>query len=340
MFWLILTLMALGAVAAVLWPLYRTEERLTARSAAVGVLIVGLSVLVYTQIGEPSARDVAAGRSAASAGADSPGSVDDMVQSLAARLAENPDDAEGWKMLGRSYLVMGRFAESVNALERAVELENSTDGLTLAALGEALFLQDNSSINGRAGQLFESSLSLVPGNPKGLFYSGLAAANRGNNTLAAERWEALLATSPPPEVANVLRQRIAEWRGTAVAEAPPVAETGAGVSLQIDVTFGDAVAGLDPNTTVFVIARDPAQPAPPIAVDRRLAEELPTRVTLDSRNEMLPGRSLSGFEELEILVRASASGQPQAASGDWYGSATVSVEADMIVAIEINQQVP
>ena len=108
----------------------------------------------------------------------------------------------------------------------------------------------------------------------------------------------------------------------------------------MDVSFGDAVSGLDPKTTVFVIARDPAQPAPPIAVDRRLAEELPTRVTLDSRNEMLPGRSLANFDRLEIVVRASASGQPRAASGDWFGTATVEVTDRVAVDVEINQQVP
>ena len=332
--------MALVAVAAVTWPLYRSEQKLSARSAGVGVLVVGLSALVYYQIGEPSARNLPDGPAAPSVAGQPPASVNEMVESLAARLDENPDDVEGWKMLGRSYLVMGNFEDAVAALERAVELEDSTDGQTLAALGEALFLQDNSSISGRAGELFETSLVLVPNNPKGLFYSGLRASNAGDNELAAERWEALLATSPPPEVANVLRTRIAEWRGTPVAEATPPPAANGSVTLQVDIGFGASVSALDPKTTVFVIARDPAQPAPPIAVDRRLAEELPTTVTLDSRNEMLPGRSLAGFEKLEVVVRASASGQPQAASGDWFGTANVDVTDSMAVTVEINQQVP
>ena len=71
-----------------------------------------------------------------------------------------------------------------------------------------------------------------------------------------------------------------------------------------------------------------------------MAEELPTRVILDSRSEMLPGRSLAGFERLEVVVRASTSGQPRAASGDWFGAATIDVADRVEVSIEINQQVP
>ncbi|MCB1845117.1 MAG: hypothetical protein KDI09_19280, partial [Halioglobus sp.] len=170
-------------------------------------------------------------------------------------------------------------------------------------------------------------------NPKALFYGGLAAVERGDQSLAADRWEALLALSPPPEVQDILRVRIAEWRGS----PEPVA---ADVSLSIDVSLGAAaLADVSPDTTVFVIARDPAQPAPPVAAARRKAGELPVTVTLSNSDAMIPGRLLSQFKKLEILVRASLDGQPVPQAGDWYGQTVIDTDETTSVDITIDRQV-
>ncbi|MHA1568268.1 MAG: c-type cytochrome biogenesis protein CcmI, partial [Alphaproteobacteria bacterium] len=51
-----------------------------------------------------------------------------MVARLAARLDENPDDAEGWKQLATSYQVLGESKKAALALDRARALENGADG--------------------------------------------------------------------------------------------------------------------------------------------------------------------------------------------------------------------
>ena len=81
-----------------------------------------------------------------------------------------------------------------------------------------------------------------------------------------------------------------------------------------------ARAALPADASVFVIARDPAQPSPPIAVSRRRLADLPAQVALGDRDAMIPGRNLSAFDTFEIVVRASASGNPTEASGDWFGT--------------------
>ena len=327
MFWAAIGIMLVTALLAVLWPLYRQEKAISARAVGIGVVIAAVSALTYVQVGQPDARFAAA----------APNSVEDMVASLAERLAANREDAEGWKMLGRSYLVMRRFSDAVEAFERAAELEGSANGQTLADLGEAVFLNDNNALQGRAAELFESALALVPGNPKALFFSGLAAGNRGDTDLAAERWEALLATSPPPEIENILRTRIGEWRGEVPAVAAVAPESDLAITL--NVAAGD-VGAIAPETTVFIIARDPAQPAPPIAVARRQFGELPADVSLSDADAMLPGRPLSGFERVEIIARVSASGQPMAQTGDWFGSTIIDFADGLAATVTIDQQVP
>ena len=90
---------------------------------------------------------------------------------------------------------------------------------------------------------------------------------------------------------------------------------------------------------MFVIARDPAQPSPPIAVVRRRVSELPTRVDLGDQNAMMAGRTLSGLSEFELLVRVSMSGQPTAQPGDWYTSSIVRPADGVTLDLTVDQQV-
>jgi cytochrome c-type biogenesis protein CcmH len=333
MFWIITGVMLAAAVLVVAGPLYRAEKRLTGTSIGAIAVISALTGILYSQIGTPNP-DLSAG-----AAGDMPG-IEEMVSSLAERLQDNPEDLAGWKMLGRSYLQLRNFPGAIAAFERAVELESAQDGQTLADLGEAVLMEDPQSLMGRAGQLFENALALSPSNPKALFYSGMAAAQRGDNALAASRWEALLATSPPPNIQEILRQRIAELRGEAPpAPAPAVAES-AGPIVTADISLGEAAAAAGlPDATVFIIARDPNQPSPPIAAVRRRLSELPASVSVSDADAMIPGRVPSGFATLEIIARVSMSGEPIAQTGDWYGQGLVDTTAADQVQIVINQQV-
>ena len=111
--------------------------------------------------------------------------------------------------------------------------------------------------------------------------------------------------------------------------------------LSIIIEVGeDAAAAINPASSVFVIARDPAQPSPPLAVARRTAGELPTVVPIGDADAMIPGRVPSAYESLEIIVRVSASGQPIAQAGDWYGQSTVRPAEGDSVAIVVDRQVP
>jgi len=221
-----------------------------------------------------------------------------------------------------------------------VALEGSSNGETLISLGEAVFTNDQATIGGRAGQLFESGLAIAPDNPRALFYSGLAAAQRGDTLLAADRWELLLALSPPEQLQDILRQRVAEWRGEPTPEQQPPLTQPAGV-VAVDIAIGDVTASaIDPAAVVFIIARDPAQPSPPLAVKRRRAGDFPTVVTIADSDAMVPGRLPSAYEQLEIIVRVSASGQPMAQPGDWFGQGSLRPADGASIAIVVDQQVP
>ena len=327
-----MALMCLLAVAFVVVALLRDAERSLVTPIVAVVFVVGLSVGLYSFIGSP---DVPSGRG-------QPPDIAQMVSSLAARLKAQPDDVNGWKMLGRSYMTLGDFPAAVTAYQNAVELESALNAQTLVDLAVAIAQADGQQLTPRAVSAFENALAIDPNHPEALFYGGIAAFNRSDVTLAADRWERLLSTNPPPEVRAILEERIAAWRGEPLpqrtAEAPAAEPTGVVVSASISVA-DEARQALPQGATVYVIARDPAQPSPPIAVTRRPLSELPAVVSLGDRDSMIPGRTLSAFSEFELVVRASASGNPAEAPGDWYGSTIVRPSESAAIAVSIDTEV-
>lgn len=357
-FWIIVGAFCLVAMLFATWPIYRDAKRLTPMLAGIIVFTVAISVGLYSHVGSP---DVPSGRGGQS--------LEDMEQVMAAletRLADNPEDIKGWQMLARSNMSLQRFDAAATAYEQVMQLEDGRNPQTLVDLALAILSRDNTPIEGRPAALIDGALALDPNNPAALFYSGVAAANNGDTDLAAERWEILLGLNPPPEIRTVLVQRIAEWRGEPVAaldpdaplpaDHPPIEPSGEQASQpssqQVPEADPDAVVtarvalsqgaiesiGVDAN--VFVIARDPAQPSPPIAVSRVRVSELPAVVALGDSQSMVAGRDLSGFEEFELLARVSLSGSPAASSGDWFGSLIVRPEDSSSVFLSIDQQVP
>lgn len=346
-FWTILVVLCLLAVVFAAWPLYRKSHRLTPLVATVIVFVVAMSAIMYDQIGSPG---VQSGRSGAAAGAngDFPG-MDEVIVSLQERLKANPEDLAGWKMLGRTQMTLQNFAGAAEAYERAMALEEGKDAQTMVDLAVAMLNRDATPIEGRPASLLDSALALDPNNPAALFYTGLAAANRGDTATATERWQVLLGLNPPENVRGILEQRLAEWRGEPVSAAqpvmpPPVAEDAAvpdDAVISINVSMSAAaMAATTADLIVFVIARDPSAPSPPIAVSRHRVSELPATISLTDAQSMVAGRDLSKFAEIELLARVSLSGGPAAKSGDWFGSMLVRPAENNLVSLTIDQQVP
>jgi len=332
--WIALGALSLVAIGFVVWPLYRKSGQLTPLLAGIIILTVGLSAGLYQFIGSPGV----------SSGAGALPDIDEVVASLEQRLVDTPDDVNGWLTLGRSYQTMKRYDDAIEAFEKAISLESGQNAETLVALAIVLMEQQDGQISDRSTSLFENALALQPNNPNALFYAGGAAAQRGNTALAADRWEMLLQQNAPPEIQALLQRKINEWRGlppaTVAPEVVQEVEQAAGLlAIQLSVSAA-AAADLPADATVYVIARDPAQPTPPIAVSPRRLADLPLVVSLSDANAMVPGRPLSGFAELEIVARVSLSGQPMAQSGDWFGSLIVASDTAETINLIIDQKIP
>lgn len=183
-----------------------------------GVLHISISALTPNE--DPDGSANAATSSAQSApSASAPGgnfNIEEMVGRLATRLQNNPEDAKGWAMLGRSYTVLKRYPESAEAYGRSYQLRTAAtltanDADMVASYAEALSLANDNSLEGRVKELIEQALQLNAQNTKALWMGGMSAFRAEDYKLATRRWEQLYELTPrSSELSQMLQGAIEE----------------------------------------------------------------------------------------------------------------------------------
>lgn len=161
------------------------------------VIAIGLggiaAVAIYMAVGTPDL----AGRSEPEPVAVSAEmrAVLDQVEALAAQMAANPDDAQGWAVLGQSYLSLGRYGEAANAFEQAIDIVPDS-GFLFASLGQALLFDANGNMTPAAREAFARALDIDPSDVRARFFMAEALYQSGEVEAALAAWQALLAESP------------------------------------------------------------------------------------------------------------------------------------------------
>ncbi|HEX6978010.1 MAG TPA: c-type cytochrome biogenesis protein CcmI [Alphaproteobacteria bacterium] len=191
-----------------------------------GAAAPAVALALYAVLGSPNVPSVPhAERRVAEATADEKAraQVTRMVATLAERLQQNPDDLQGWLLLGRSLNALGRYGEAVTAWRRVMAL--SGDAVEHAgSFAETLVQAAGGVVTPEARTNFERVLAADPLDVRARFYLGLAHAQAGEDRAALQMWTDLLAVSPAdaPWVADV-RQRIRETAATAGIDPASIA---------------------------------------------------------------------------------------------------------------------
>lgn len=123
------------------------------------------------------------------------GQVASMVDRLAQRLKDQPQDAEGWAMLARSYSVLGRHPEALKAYEKAIALRKD-DANLLADYADSLAVQNNRVLAGEPLKLVVRALQLEPRNLKALSMAGSEAFDRQDYKQAIQYWQQVVEFGP------------------------------------------------------------------------------------------------------------------------------------------------
>ncbi len=184
--------------------------------------IPAVAVLLYFQVGKPRALSstppaVAGTAQTSSAGEMTNERIEANVASLAKHLEQNPNDAQGWIMLARSYSVLGHFGEASSAFAKATALVDNNADLW-ADYAEALAMSNGQQMAGTPIELVNKALQLDPQNRKALALAGAAAFEAKDFHSAIDYWERLLRLLPAKsELAKTVSEKVARARALAGA---------------------------------------------------------------------------------------------------------------------------
>ena len=321
------------------------------------------------ELGQPPAAFTAASGAPDAAGSAPPTvtreQVTAMVDKLAARMQAQPDDPEGWNMLGRSYMNLGRVEEALVAFQRALKIKPA-DANMLTEYADALAVKNGRLLDGEPTALLDRALQLEPDNLKALALAGTAAFNRGDYATAVKHWDRVVRIGPANgQLVEMVRSGAAEARergklpaaaAAAAATTTPVAVPAVATSASVSapLSAGAADPGITgtvrlsaalksqaaPEDTVFIFARPAEGARMPLAIVKKQVKDLPFAFKLDDSQAMSPAAKLSGTKRVIVGARISKSGQAMPQPGDLEGlSAPVDVGVAGLV-VEIKTRLP
>ncbi len=252
-----------------------------------------------------------------------------MVAGLAARLEKQPEDAQGWLMLGRSYKYLEDFPKAVAAFEHAYRLIGDKPEIMLL-YADALAYVNNEELVGKPAELVFKALAIEPDNVTGLWLAGMAKAQTGEFVAAMALWKKLETLLPPgsealQEIQGLMAKLATQIpEGTELAEAAPVQAAAipslSAANIAVEVSLSpDLQKSTSPTDTVFVYAQALSGPQMPLAIVRKQVSELPLSVSLTDAMAMMPTMKLSNFEQVKLLARISKSGNAMKQPGDLIG---------------------
>jgi cytochrome c-type biogenesis protein CcmH len=171
---------------------------------AAAILAAASAAVALTRGGEEV--EQAAGPHGATKPDQPVGDVDSMIASLEAKLKQKPNDAQGWRMLGWSYLETARqagsqpaaqqgMAKSAAAYRRAAEIEPKNPE-NWSSLGEALQISATEVVP-EAKAAFERALQLDAKDPRARYFLAVQKDMAGQHGQAVDEWIALLKDTPP-----------------------------------------------------------------------------------------------------------------------------------------------
>jgi cytochrome c-type biogenesis protein CcmH len=293
------------------------------------VVIPVATLLAYGVLGQPAGLDPAALAQSEPHEAVDPKKMAEMVEKLERRLLEDPNQLQGWVMLGRVRRAMGQFEAAGQAYAKALALSSDDDVAIERA--EVLAQAKQGSFEGEPWKIIEAVLRANPDQLSALLLAGSAAYSEGRYEHALKHWQrarTLMAADAPdlPPLEEALAQvrgklGLAASAAPASSQVPQAPATTASPSASASritgvVQLAAALkAKVAPTDTVFIYATPADGTRMPLAIVRTTVSALPYAFTLDDSSAMTQA-NLSSVAQVTLRARISKTGEARAQPGD------------------------
>jgi cytochrome c-type biogenesis protein CcmH len=287
------------------------------------VLLVPLTALtLYAGLGSYASLNQTSDNSAM----PGPEDINRMVAGLAARMKSNPNDAQGWLMLGRSYKYLQQYPEAADAFAQAYRLLGD-QAEVLLSYADALAMANDGRLSGKPAELVFKALALEPNNMTGLWLGGMAKAEAGDAAGAVQLWRKLEALLPPDSEARQEIQTLMANVENRRPEEQPTEAASPGIDVEVSLA-PELKSKISPEQTVFIYAQALSGPKMPLAIVRKQVSDLPLTVNLNDSMAMMPEMKLSRFDQVKLIARISKSGNATQQPGDLIGVIDSVAQAD------------
>ena len=304
--------------------------------AGLALAIPLLAFSLYYVVGTPIALDPQLAAQANGEEQITPERLASMAEQLSQRLEKEPENAEGWVMLGRIQRALAQYDQADAALLKALSLARNDDVLIERA--EVLAQKNNGVFKGEPWAIINTVLKADPNNGNALLLAGSAAFSEGRFKESLAYWEKVRGLLPPasPDLPALLEaiDKARERLGLPpvappnnMANAPASAgavnkPTSDGTErLTGRVSLDPALAAqVSPKDTVFIYANAAEGPRMPLAIVRTTVDKLPYDFVLDDSLAMNPQMKLSQVKSVMVRARISKTGNAMPQAGDFGAS--------------------
>jgi cytochrome c-type biogenesis protein CcmH len=214
---------------------------------------------------------------------EAPGkNIEQSIAALEQKLAQNPNDADGWRMLGWSRFNIGDYAKAAEAYRNATRIAPD-NGDYWSSLGESLVQESTGPFGQEAVAAFRKALTIDPKDPRARYFLGVQKDLEGDSQGAINDWIALLNDTPkgaPWEqgvrdtITKVAAEHKIDVSGRMVASAPPTPMPSSPAT--------DAIPGPSASQLAQASSLPPSQQAEMV---NEMVNGLERKLAADGRNE-------------------------------------------------------
>lgn len=285
---------------------------------------------LYFWLGNPASLTAIAEAQANPAAAQGGHDIMKLIQQVEEKTRAEPNNAEAWTILAKTYAAVDHWPEALKAYEKAHQLKPDVPAV-MTGYAEALAIANNRVLKGKPMELVMQALEKDPADTKGLELAAINAFQERNFAQAAFYFKHLLKVVPPEspygqdiEAAYQEAKRLSEGGLTGMdnladqGQADQAAAAGPTIQGQLDIAPA-LKAQVSPQDVVFLFARA-GEGGPPVAAIRASAGQFPLAFELSDAMAMNPDNKLSKYKTVDLTARVAKSGDVKGAAGDLEGS--------------------